>query len=481
MGFQCLCLLHNLGIRVHTNLLLHDIVTESKGKLRGALFVDAATLAEEGTEPSKKQSVRGQHFCPENRSPYAGSLDVPSRICFNEYSCLLVMQPNVQCGAPGTPLPGHRIPEDTQQALRAAYQGILDTWNLPGDGHGLARAHSLTSLRSFEPLEESTAMASTGLGAPSNSPMTNGPKLLPCRLLLTADRQNIDWDLLQAIQEAGLVYDGRMIVHHDFSTSDASIYAAGSLAEFHRRHRPTRATDLRHETYCPEEALCVHWMFSQEILRASYGREAAGGSLTQLSEGATDEVRTDTLRINWERPELSGVKERRPWGNLVSAEGQVATRDVLQDLAPCSCLGCSNFLEFIRKQAATLKGHPEIHCAIHSRVQSLKACSREHARTGLSPDIHSCEEETNVESLCAVPVGASCSKQREKLQLQVDIADAENTLHPLLVHDVQRQLIEYLRQMQQKQDGNDLLHNYYIPSYATVEAGSKSRLERQAK
>ncbi|KAL8455221.1 hypothetical protein Emag_000966 [Eimeria magna] len=538
MGFRCLCLLYKLGIRVHTNLLLHDIVTESRGKLKGILVVDAATLAEEATEPPKKQT------------------------------------PNVQCGAPGVPLPAYRLPEDTQQALHTAYQYILDTWDLPDDGHGLARGQSLTSLRSFEPFEENTAMASTGPS--SNCRLTSEPKLLPCRLLLTADRQNIDWDLLQAIQEAGLVYDGRMIVHHDFSTSDASIYAAGSLAEFHRRHRPTRATDLRQEKYCPDEVgfylsialgrrLMPLWLQkalpplagafftgalldprllrpsrdivmlrssvggNEEVFEKSYGRESAREIIRQSKEGATNEVRTDTLRLNWDLPESNGVNDHRTWQILVSAEGQVCVlkwdaltrvRDFrylgprplqllgLQQLLSLpitflnkvtggNCLICCSFLNFVRKQAATLKEHPEIHRAVKSRLQhnfidqrfpygiwfaqSLKAYNQRHEKSKMPSSIRSYKEETDVGSSCMASIGASWSEQRERSQIQLDIDAAENTLHPLLVHDVQRQLIEYLRQIQQRQDGNDLLRNYYIPPHAMLETGSKLRLERLAK
>lgn len=84
-------------------------------------------------------------------------------------------------------------------------------------GRGLVRSHSLTSLRHFESNDGSSATSSAGV-SPTDSPSPAGEqRLLPCRLLLTADRQNIDWDILQAVQEAGLVYDGRMIVRHDFS------------------------------------------------------------------------------------------------------------------------------------------------------------------------------------------------------------------------------------------------------------------------
>ncbi|KAL8430555.1 hypothetical protein Efla_000500 [Eimeria flavescens] len=218
MGLQCLQLLRDMGIRVHTNLLLHDVVTESQGRLKGVLLKDAAPLAAAANEPP--------------RQPQASS---------------------VRSGGAGPPAATYRSHEDTQQALQAAYQYLSDAWEQPDEGHGFAKSRSLTSLRSVQGSEGATSSSSTAAGASSNPPAPGEPKLLPCRLLLTADRQNIDWDILQAVQEAGLVYDGRMIVQHDFSTSDSSIYAAGSLAEFHRRHRPTRTTDLRLEKYCPDE------------------------------------------------------------------------------------------------------------------------------------------------------------------------------------------------------------------------------------
>lgn len=65
--------------------------------------------------------------------------------------------------------------------------------------------------------EGGSALTSAAASTAAGPPAAGGHKLLPCRLLLTADRQNIDWDILQAVQEAGLVYDGRMVVRHDFS------------------------------------------------------------------------------------------------------------------------------------------------------------------------------------------------------------------------------------------------------------------------
>lgn len=59
MGLQLLQLLHQIGVRVHTNLLLHDIVTESQGKLTGVLFAESATpVAGSGEAPRQQPLVR---------------------------------------------------------------------------------------------------------------------------------------------------------------------------------------------------------------------------------------------------------------------------------------------------------------------------------------------------------------------------------------------------------------------------------------
>lgn len=78
------------------------------------------------------------------------------------------------------------------------------------------------------------------------------------------------------------------------------------------------------------------------------------------------------------------------------------------------------------------------------------------------------------------PVGASWSEQRKAVQLKLSIQEAENTLHPLLVHDVQRQLIKYLKHMQQRQDTPNQMHTYYIPSEDAIVARSEAMLSHAA-
>ncbi|KAL8429620.1 hypothetical protein ACSSS7_006459 [Eimeria intestinalis] len=222
----------------------------------------------------------------------------------------------------------------------------------------------------------------------------------------------------------------------------------------------------------------------QQIFEESCRREAAGGDLTHLKKDSTDEVRTDTLRLNWGYPERSGMKNHRAWQNLVSAEGNVCVLkwDAMSRVRCFRYLGSRPLQLLGLQQLLSLPSTflNKINGKVHAG-QSLRASKLRHERSAIPRDPLSCEEETKEKDTCMAPVGASWSAQRKRLQLQLNVDEAENTLHPILVHDVQRQLIDYLRHMQQTQDRNDLLRHYYIPSNASVEAGSKLRLERIAK
>ena len=54
-GLQLLQLLHELGVRVHTYFRLHDVMTESHGKLKGVLFSEATPPAGTGSHPPRQQ------------------------------------------------------------------------------------------------------------------------------------------------------------------------------------------------------------------------------------------------------------------------------------------------------------------------------------------------------------------------------------------------------------------------------------------
>jgi len=60
---------------------------------------------------------------------------------------------------------------------------------------------------------------------------------IECGLLITAADRNIDPDVFAAINESGLVYDGRLVVDSQFRTSDPSIFGAGTNTKFSRSLR----------------------------------------------------------------------------------------------------------------------------------------------------------------------------------------------------------------------------------------------------
>eukprot|EP00928_Gymnodinium_smaydae_P086928 TRINITY_DN71311_c0_g1_i1.p1 TRINITY_DN71311_c0_g1~~TRINITY_DN71311_c0_g1_i1.p1 ORF type:complete len:1571 (+),score=434.65 TRINITY_DN71311_c0_g1_i1:635-4714(+) len=90
-------------------------------------------------------------------------------------------------------------------------------------------------------------------------------KLLSCRILVTADSVNIDPDIFNSVHGNGLVYDGRLIVDHNFKTTDDSIFGAGRLCEFSRRfQRKNNERYLRHDGFNGRE---VGAKIAQALLR----------------------------------------------------------------------------------------------------------------------------------------------------------------------------------------------------------------------
>jgi len=113
-------------------------------------------------------------------------------------------------------------------------------------------------------------------------------KLLPCRILITADSVNVDPDIFNSVHGNGLVYDGRLIVNHNFATTDSDIFGAGSLCEFSRRFRRKDADRyLRHDGFNGRE---VGSKLAQALLRVidpvNGDMLAAGGAPRGLSAGS---------------------------------------------------------------------------------------------------------------------------------------------------------------------------------------------------
>ena len=62
-------------------------------------------------------------------------------------------------------------------------------------------------------------------------------KTIPCKILVTAGRVDVDHEIFYAIHNNGLVFNGRVIVNNQFLTTDPFIYSAGSLCEFSQQFK----------------------------------------------------------------------------------------------------------------------------------------------------------------------------------------------------------------------------------------------------
>lgn len=60
---------------------------------------------------------------------------------------------------------------------------------------------------------------------------------IPCCTLLLIDTLSCDVELFSAINEAGLVFDGGLVVNKSFLTNDSFIYGVGDFTRFSRRCR----------------------------------------------------------------------------------------------------------------------------------------------------------------------------------------------------------------------------------------------------
>ena len=76
-----------------------------------------------------------------------------------------------------------------------------------------------------------------GISARLLDSTNNSPIYIPCCTLLLVDKFSCDVELFTAINEAGVVFDGGLIVNKDFITNDSYIYGVGDFTRFSRRYK----------------------------------------------------------------------------------------------------------------------------------------------------------------------------------------------------------------------------------------------------
>nr|XP_008254561.1 cilia- and flagella-associated protein 61 isoform X1 [Oryctolagus cuniculus]XP_008254562.1 cilia- and flagella-associated protein 61 isoform X1 [Oryctolagus cuniculus] len=62
------------------------------------------------------------------------------------------------------------------------------------------------------------------------------PFRLPCSMFFSFCEKNVDYETFKALNDACLVYDGRLVIDTNFHTNDIAIRAAGSLTKFSNRY-----------------------------------------------------------------------------------------------------------------------------------------------------------------------------------------------------------------------------------------------------
>jgi thioredoxin reductase len=62
-------------------------------------------------------------------------------------------------------------------------------------------------------------------------------QMVPCCCVLLNETRRCDSELFSAINDAGLVYDGGVVVNESFLTNDPSIYAVGDFTRYSRRYK----------------------------------------------------------------------------------------------------------------------------------------------------------------------------------------------------------------------------------------------------
>jgi len=218
---------------------------------------------------------------------------------------ILVLPPRLQDASHQLPVDafyeGDPVEEKIHSNLLAMEMKVYDGYKLLGvqqDNRDRLKSLSLeehpntnrpeTADAEANPDPEGTAKKTQGGELADNGYSNAGLplKLLACRIILTADSVNVDPDIFNSVHGNGLVYDGRLIVDHNFKTTDDGIFGAGRLCEFSRRfQRKNTERYLRHDGFNGRE---VGAKLAQALLRVLdpvNGDMIAAGAVPQGDEG----------------------------------------------------------------------------------------------------------------------------------------------------------------------------------------------------
>lgn len=140
--------------------------------------------------------------------------------------------------------------------------------------HASANGHSHAPAHVGEGHQISNAHHSSNASAHAAA-----PTVIPCGWLLCCQQNDADYDIFRAINESGLVYDGRLVVNGHMRTTDAHVFAAGSLCRFSRRFIHAKLQEHYSAKECGE-LLATSLLRILDPLSAPPAAAAAAGVLT---------------------------------------------------------------------------------------------------------------------------------------------------------------------------------------------------------
>ncbi|KAJ0403232.1 hypothetical protein ATCC90586_001639 [Pythium insidiosum] len=133
--------------------------------------------------------------------------------------------------------------ELTRRGVVVQYNAKITALATSEHTHELEGVHTAPTVSAAPPHSSASQPA-----APPSSATT----LVPCGWLLCCQHNDADYDMFRAINESGLVYDGRLVVNGHMRTTDPFILATGSLCRFSRRFIHAKLQEFYSPRECGE-------------------------------------------------------------------------------------------------------------------------------------------------------------------------------------------------------------------------------------
>eukprot|EP01137_Pigoraptor_chileana_P032179 Opistho-2@21151 len=159
------------------------------------------------------------------------------------------------------------IPGESIVLVKPALSSSTDTFGRIDDEQALQRItaemkregvtiHEAGILSGFEPGKDSGEVTGIQLKLAGRRDAV----VVPCKAVVLASTRAVDQEVFRAVNDACLVFDGRLVVDAGFATNDRRIFSAGALAKYARRYHAPHMNMALHNSRELGEALAVEML-----------------------------------------------------------------------------------------------------------------------------------------------------------------------------------------------------------------------------